>query len=180
VFVVACVPRVSCAEHGVVVAAVPWARHGARHTMAFEQLAAWCAVEMSSSAAARLLRCTWRTIGQIVTRVVKDLNDEDLLAGVRRIGVDEISYRRHYRYLLVVVDHDRRRLIHATDGAHPGSLHAFFDLLGEERTREITHERRRGGLDRAHRGEAMPPGRHVHGHLPRRPVGGRRSGPRAS
>jgi hypothetical protein len=26
----------------------------------------------------------------------------------------------------------------------------------------------------------MPPGRHVHGHLPRRPVGGRRSGPRAS
>ena len=139
VFVVAHVPRVNCPEHGVVVAAVPWARHGARHTIAFEQLAAWCAVEMSSTAAARLLRCTWRTIGQIVTRVVKDLNDEDLLAGVRRIGVDEISYRRHYRYLLVVVDPDRRRLIHATDGAHPGSLHAFFDLLGEERPREITH-----------------------------------------
>jgi transposase len=139
VFVVAHVPRVSCPEHGVVVAAVPWARHGARHTLAFEQLAAWCAVEMSSTAAARLLRCTWRTIGQIITRVVSDLNDEDLLAGVRRIGVDEISYRRHYRYLLVVVDHDRRRLIHATDGAHPTSLNAFFDLLGEERTQAITH-----------------------------------------
>jgi transposase len=139
VFVVAHVPRVSCPEHGVVVAAVPWARHGARHTIAFEQLAAWCAVEMSSTAAARLLRCTWRTIGQIITRVVSDLNDEDLLAGVRRIGVDEISYRRHYRYLLVVVDHDRRRLIHATDGAHPTSLNVFFDLLGEERTQAITH-----------------------------------------
>jgi transposase len=139
VFVVARVPRVTCLEHGVVVAGVPWARHAARHTLAFEQLAAWCAVEMSSSAAARLLRCTWRTIGQIITRVVDDLNGEELLEGVRRIGVDEIAYRRHYRYLLVVVDHDRRRLIHASDGAHPGSLHDFFDLLGEERTSLITH-----------------------------------------
>jgi transposase len=130
---------VSCAEHGVVVASVPWARHGARHTLAFEQLAAWCAVEMSSTAAARLLRCTWRTIGQIIARVVADLSDEELLEGVTRIGIDEIAYRRHYRYLLVVVDHDRRRLIHATDGAHPGSLNAFFDLLGEERTQAITH-----------------------------------------
>jgi len=139
VFVIARVPRVSCAEHGVVVASVPWARHGARHTLAFEQLAAWCAVEMSSTAAARLLRCTWRTIGQIIARVVADLSDEELLEGVTRIGIDEIAYRRHYRYLLVVVDHDRRRLIHATDGAHPGSLNAFFDLLGEERTQAITH-----------------------------------------
>ena len=139
VFVVARVPRVSCAEHGVIVAAAPWARHGARHTLAFEQIAAWCAVEMSSTAAARLLRCTWRTIGQIIARVVADLNGEELLEGVTRIGIDEISYRRHYRYLLVVVDHDRRRLIHAVDGAHPTSLNAFFDLLGEERTQAISH-----------------------------------------
>ena len=139
VFVVARVPRVTCARHGVVVAAVPWARHGARHTLAFEQLAAWCAVEMSSTAASQLLRCTWRTIGQIIARVVADLGDEELLEGVTRIGVDEISYRRHYRYLLVVVDHDRRRLIHAVDGANPVSLNAFFDLLGEERTALITH-----------------------------------------
>ena len=139
VFVVARVPRVRCFEHGVVVAAVPWARHGARHTLAFEQLAAWCAVEMSSTAAARLLRCTWRTIGQIIARVVAELSDDELLEGVTRIGIDEIAYRRHYRYLLVVVDHDRRRLIHAVDGAHPTSLNAFFDLLGEERTQAITH-----------------------------------------
>ena len=139
VFVVARVPRVRCFEHGVVVASVPWARHGARHTLAFEQLAAWCAVEMSSTAAARLLRCTWRTIGQIIARVVAELSDEELLEGVTRIGIDEIAYRRHYRYLLVVVDHDRRRLIHCVDGAHPTSLNAFFDLLGEERTQAITH-----------------------------------------
>ena len=29
-------PRVSCPDHGVMVAAVPWARHGAGHTRAFD------------------------------------------------------------------------------------------------------------------------------------------------
>jgi transposase len=139
VFVVACVPRVACPEHGVVVAAVPWARHGARHTLAFEQLAAWCAVEMSAKAAGQLLRCTWRTVGQIIARVVADMDGDDLLEGVTRIGIDEISYRRRHRYLLVVVDHDRRRLIHAVDGANPVSRNSVFDLLGEERTAGITH-----------------------------------------
>jgi transposase len=137
--IVAQIPRVRCAEHGVVIAAVPWARHGARHTLAFEQVAAWCAVEMSASAASRLLRCSWRTIGQIIARAATELADDELLDGVRRIGIDEISYRRHHRYLLVIVDHDRRRLIHAADGANNKTLAAFFDRLGPERTAAITH-----------------------------------------
>src|SRR5665811_109384 len=32
--------RVTCAEHGVVVAGVPWARHDAGHTYAFDQTVA--------------------------------------------------------------------------------------------------------------------------------------------
>ncbi|MGQ0520769.1 MAG: transposase family protein, partial [Actinomycetota bacterium] len=32
-------PRVRCAEHGVVAAQVPWARHGAGHTYAFDDTA---------------------------------------------------------------------------------------------------------------------------------------------
>ena len=140
VFVVATVPRVRCPEHGVLVAAVPWARHGARHTRAFEQVAAWCAVEMTSSAASAMLRCSWRTIGAIVARVAADLTaDLDVLDGLRRIGVDEISYRRGRKYLLIVVDHDRRRLIWASPGANKGSLDGFFDLLGPERAAQLTH-----------------------------------------
>ncbi|MFF5056702.1 transposase family protein [Micromonospora sp. NPDC000663] len=37
-------PRVSCPEHRVVVAAVPWARRGAGHTRAFDQMVARLAV----------------------------------------------------------------------------------------------------------------------------------------
>src|SRR5579859_3314626 len=34
-------PRVTCGDHGVVVAAVPWARHDARFTTSFEDQIAW-------------------------------------------------------------------------------------------------------------------------------------------
>ena len=39
-FLEADAPRVSCPEHGVVVAHVPWARHDTRHTLAFDDTAA--------------------------------------------------------------------------------------------------------------------------------------------
>lgn len=137
----AAVPRVRCREHGVVMAAVPWARHGARHTHAFEATAAWCAVEMSGSATARLLRCSWRTVGAMVIRVSADLAaaaGSDGLDGLRRIGIDEISYRRGHNYVLVVVDHDRRRLVWARPGRDQATVEAFFDELGD-RAAALTH-----------------------------------------
>jgi transposase len=139
-FVVCAVPRVSCRDHGVLVAGVPWARPAARHTRAFEQKAAWCAVEMSASAAAKLLRCSWRTIGAMVARVEADLRaDADRLDGLRRIGVDEVSYRRRWKYLTVVVDHDRRQLVWAGKGASEDTLEGFFAALGEDRAAQLTH-----------------------------------------
>lgn len=36
-------PRVACPEHGIVVAAVPWARHDAGHTRVFDDTVAWLA-----------------------------------------------------------------------------------------------------------------------------------------
>jgi transposase len=47
----------------VVVAAVPWARHGAGHTRAFDDTAAWLAVHTSKQAVRQLLRVAWATVG---------------------------------------------------------------------------------------------------------------------
>ena len=85
-------PRVRCAEHGVVVAAVPWARHGAGHTRFFDDQVAWLAVACSKTAVTELMRIAWRTVGAIVTRVAEDaMAGMNRFAGVRRIGIDEIS-----------------------------------------------------------------------------------------
>lgn len=82
-------PRVACREHGVVVCAVPWARHGSRFTRAFEDQAAWLAVQCSRKAVAELLRIAWRTVGSICERVAAETSGRrDLLAGLRWIGIE--------------------------------------------------------------------------------------------
>jgi transposase len=139
-FVEADAPRVCCLVHGVVVAAVPWARHGAGHTYGFDQTVAWLATVCSKTAVTELMRIAWRTVGAVVARVWADTAGRvDLLAGLRRIGVDEISYRKGHKYLLVVVDHDSGRLVWAGKGANQVSLIRFFTRLGPTRCAQITH-----------------------------------------
>lgn len=133
-------PRVRCREHGVVVAAVPWARHDAGHTYAFDETVAWLATQASKSTVTELMRIAWRTVGSIITRVWVDAEaSRDRLAGLRRIGIDEISYKRGHKYLMVVVDHDQRRLVWAAPGRTSATVDEFFDLLGEDRCAQITH-----------------------------------------
>ncbi|MFD4977881.1 ISL3 family transposase [Streptomyces sp. NPDC058424] len=133
-------PRVFCPEHGVTVASVPWARHGAGHTRAFDDTVAWLATHCSKTTIMQLMRIGWRTVGGICTRVWVDVEERvDLLAGLRRIGIDEISYKRHHKYLTVVVDHDSGRLVWAAAGRDKETLRKFFDLLGTERSARITH-----------------------------------------
>lgn len=136
----ASVPRVQCPEHGVVVAHLPWARPGARHTWAFEDTCAWLAAHAAMSVLTVLLRIAWRTVAAIVTRVVADGRDtNDLLAGLVRIGIDEIAYRKGHRYLTVIVDHMTGRLVWAGEGRNQATLGRFFDELGAERARLLTH-----------------------------------------
>jgi transposase len=139
-FLEAEVPRVRCREHGVVVAHVPWARHDAGHTRAFDQQVAWLATQCSKSAAVQLMRIAWRTVGAIITRVWADVDAaHDRFAGLSRIGIDEISYKRNYKYLTVVVDHDTGRVVWAGPGRDQATLARFFDALGPQRCAQITH-----------------------------------------
>jgi transposase len=132
--------RVNCPEHGPTVTQMPWARHDAGHTYAFDDQVAWLAVHTSKTAVGELMRIAWRTVGSIVARVSRDAEKTvDRLVGLRRIGIDEISYKRHHRYITCVVDHDTGRLVWAAPGRDKATLNAFFDLLGPDRCAQITH-----------------------------------------
>jgi transposase len=61
----------------------------------------------------------------------------DGLAALRRIGIDEISYRKGQRYLTVVVDRDRPRLVWASAGRDEATLSVFFERLGPRRGQAI-------------------------------------------
>ena len=131
-------PRVRCKEHGVVVVAFPWARHRARHTTMFEDQVAWLAAHCSRSAVEEVMRVAWRTVGVIVARVVADAHRRsDPLDGLRRIGIDEVSYKKGHRYLIVIVDHDSGRLVWAAPGRDKKTLNTFFDALGKSRSARL-------------------------------------------
>ncbi len=138
-FVEAKAPRVACKRHGVVVVRVPWARHGSRFTRPFEAQVAWLASYCSKSAVCELMRVSWLSVGRMIERVVADEQAKrgDRLERLRRIGIDELSYRKGQRYITGVVDHDTGRLVWAADGRDKKTVASFFAELGPKRTGRI-------------------------------------------
>jgi transposase len=135
--IVAPLRRLRCPEHGVVAEAVPFARPGAHLTRDFDDLVAWLATRTDKTAIARLCRVIWRTVGRACQRVVATELEPDRLDGLFRIGVDEISWRKHHKYLTLVVDHDRGKVVWGAEGKDAKTLDGFFDELGTQRSRLI-------------------------------------------
>lgn len=73
-------------------------------------------------------------MGGICARVGASLEEADgrgRLDGLRSIGVDETGYEKGRKYMTVVVDHDRGRVVWACAGHGRRQLNAFLDPLTE-------------------------------------------------
>ena len=133
------IARVDCARCGPTTELVPWAAHAASHTYDFEEQVAYKAQGTDQTRVARDMRISWATVGKIVERVVeRHLGDASgMLDGLRRIGLDELSYRKHHEYVSIVVDHDRQRVVWAGEGKSGETVDRFFGLLGPERAAQL-------------------------------------------
>jgi transposase len=129
--------RLDCPDHGVLVEGVPFARPRARFTRDFEDLTAFLCTRTDKTTIARFVRVDWDTIGRICQRVVATDLDPDRLDGLVNIGVDEISWRKHHKYLTLVTDHTRRKVVWGKAGKDTTTLDAFFDDLGPDRATGI-------------------------------------------
>jgi len=89
-------------------------------------------VVTDKTAVTRLLGISWRSVGAIVERLVEQRLDGGRFEGLRRIGIDEFSYRKRHRYLTVVVNHDSGKAVWASKGKGAEALSTFFRALGEE------------------------------------------------
>jgi transposase len=130
------VRRLDCPSCGVVAEELPFARAGSRFTRAFEDTCVWLVRDAPKTVVSRLMRVDWATVGRMIERVVAEAaaaSGPDWLEGLRRIGIDEVSYRKGRRYLLCVVCHDSGRIVWARPGKSRAVLRSFFDELGEER-----------------------------------------------
>jgi len=131
--------RVNCPRCGVRTEALPWARHGTRFTKDFDEMVAYLAQITDKTTVTKLMGISWRAVGTVVERVVADKLDPQRLDDLRRIGIDEFSYRKRHRYVTVVADHDTARIVWAKEGKSAETLAAFFEELGPERAAVIEH-----------------------------------------
>lgn len=131
--------RVECDACGVIVEEVPWAEAASRFTLPMEAHVAYHAQRTDRTTVTNLLRIAWRTVGSIVRRFVRRHRDRsgDPLDGLRIIGVDELSYRRHHEYVTTVVDHERGIVVWAGEGKSAATLNEFFKALGPERCAKL-------------------------------------------
>ena len=131
-------PRVWCREHGAVVQMVPWARHGTKFTRNFEDTAAWMTLHLSRKAVSEYLRISWDSVGPMVSRVEKETRSgERRFDGLVKIGIDETSYKKGWKYITVVINHETNSVIWAAKGFGKEVLEQFFRELTPEQRNSI-------------------------------------------
>jgi len=132
-------PRVCCEKHGVVTAQVPWARHGSHFTYDFEQTVAWLSLNASRKTVSQMMRVSWNTVGPIISRIKEaiDPGPENRFDHLRRIGIDETSYKKGHKYITVVVDHDTGKAVWVCKGHGKTILAQFFKCLTKEQREMI-------------------------------------------
>jgi len=145
--------RLRCPVHGVHVEGVPFARDGARFTGDFENLVAWLATKTDKTATCRLARIDWKTVGRIIERVGADLLSEERLKDLFEISIDEVAWRKGQKYLTLIGDHRRGRVVWGCDGKGKAAADQFFAELDppptepREPTTELAREPRHPSLE---------------------------------
>ena len=129
---IAQVPRVDCAEHGVRQVSVPWADAGSRFTALFEVLAIDWLREASFAGVARQLRLSWDEVAGIQERAVRRGLSRRDRKPPERIGIDETSFQKRHEYVTTVNDLDAGVVLYVADDRKQASLDAFYQGLGEK------------------------------------------------
>jgi transposase len=83
------------------------------------------------------MRIAWETVGRIIERVVRRFRPEAPLKGLKYIGVDELSYRKHHHYVTLVSDHIEQKIVWGAEGKETKTLLGFFKELGEDGRKAI-------------------------------------------
>lgn len=131
--------RIECPEHGVLTEFIPWSDGNTRFTEDFCNEVAWMVCRMSKSAVALFEDIDWRTVGNCVkaahNRIEPDVTVR--MRDLRRICVDETSYRKGYAYITVVYDMDHNRVVWIHEGNGLETFRLFCEALSPEERMKI-------------------------------------------
>ena len=126
-------PRISCPEHGVRQAHLPWAEEGSRFTHLFEALAINVLQAANVKRAAQLLRISWDQAWNIMERAVVRGRAAKGDTLPTHIGIDEKAIAKGHQYMTLVCDLEEATVEYIADGRKEESLAPYFAAFGPVR-----------------------------------------------
>jgi transposase len=129
--------RSGCVACGRPVVPTTLARRYARCTRRLEKHLFQLTGDSTVKAVAKRMALDWETVKDAEVRYIRGLLRKRNLDGVKRIGIDEVSYKSGHRYLTLVTDLDRHRVIYVTHGNDGRAIGRFLTWLGPKRSAQI-------------------------------------------
>jgi transposase len=129
--------RVRCPACGVRVERLPWAAPWQRCTQALAQAVARLARQLSWRETARHFGLDWKTVARVVEWAVTQGRRRRRRQPLHVIGIDEVSRSKGQRYLTLVYDLERARLVWVGENRDTTTMQAFFGWLGRRRARAL-------------------------------------------
>ena len=130
--------RISCLTCGVRTEWLPWQDGNSRFLACFNNVVAYFATADPKTVASEYFGINWRTVGNCIAAVHWRLEPDvtERLRGVRRICVDETSYKKGHKYITVVYDLERNRVIWVHEGHSEEVFSLFCEALTEKNKKQ--------------------------------------------
>ncbi len=122
-----CPKEIICPTHGRIQEEIPWAARLARVTYRTEYLVLTYSKLMTQKAAAVLLGIPSSTFSDILHRTITGIRDGHRIRGLKSIGIDEVSYHKGNKYITVVYDLERSRVVWVGEGKGRSTIDRFFE-----------------------------------------------------
>lgn len=129
--------RVKCRRCGVRTERIPWADPWQRITQGLSLSLARLSRELSWKATAEHYGLDWKTVAAAVKSAVARGLKRRPWKPLHAIGIDEVSRSKGQRYLTLVYDLERRRLVWVGENRDSETMRRFFTWLGWRRARSV-------------------------------------------
>jgi transposase len=122
-------PKVQCPHCGVRQVSAPFERKNSRFTLLFEGFAMMILPDLPVAKAAALLRCDEKSLVKIMRYWVGKAVDGTDLSDVATLAIDETSFKRGHKYVTLVIDAAKRRVVDVEKGRDSETIRLFADKL---------------------------------------------------
>ena len=122
-------PKVLCPHCGAVQVNAPFERKNSRFTLLFEGYAMLILADMPVRKTAALLRCDEKSLTSILRYWVNKAVDSMDLKEVALLAIDETSFKRGHKYVTVIIDAAKRRVIDVEKDRDTETIKRFAEKL---------------------------------------------------